>query len=41
MKGIQVCVPINIEEQKKIASLLGCIDYKIELNEKINKNLAA
>ena len=39
MKGIQVCVPINIEEQKKIASLLGCIDYKIELNEKINKNL--
>lgn len=40
MKGIQVCVPINIEEQKKIASLLGCIDDKIELNEKINKNLA-
>mgnify|MGYP000120680281 CR=1 FL=1 len=39
MKGIQVCVPINIEEQKKIASLLGCIDDKIELNEKINKNL--
>ena len=39
MKGIQVCVPINIEEQKKNASLLGCIDDKIELNEKINKNL--
>ena len=30
-----------IKEQRKIAEILGCIDDKIENNEKINENLAA
>ena len=40
MKGIRVKVPKSIEDQRKIASILGTIDDKIEENEKINNNLA-
>ena len=39
MKGIRVRVPKFIEEQRKIASILGNIDDKIEENERINNNL--
>ena len=41
MREIIVKVPETIEEQHKIAEILGTIDDKIEVNEKINKNLAA
>ena len=40
MKNIRVRIPVDINVQKKIASLLGCIDDKIEENEKINNHLA-
>ena len=40
MKGINVKVPVSIEEQRKIAGVLDALDRKIEDNEKINKNLA-
>lgn len=40
MKSIKVRVPCEYEEQKKIATVLGAIDDKIEENEKINNNLA-
>ena len=36
----ELCCP-NIETQKRIASILASIDNKIELNNKINDNLAA
>ena len=39
MKGIKVKVPISLEEQKRISSILGVIDDKIELNTSINNNL--
>lgn len=39
MKNIVVSVPIDKEEQKKISSMLGSIDDKIEENERINNNL--
>ena len=38
IQAIEVILP-NIERQKKIASILASIDYKIEVNEKINDNL--
>lgn len=41
MKSILVSVPVDKKEQKKIASVLSLIDDKIELNNKINENLAA
>ena len=41
MKKIEVTIPIDISVQKKISSILGSIDDKIELNNKINNNLAA
>ena len=41
MKSIKVYVPIDIEEQRKIAAVLSAIDDKIELNTAINDNLAA
>ncbi len=41
MRNVQVTVPINIENQKRIAKVLSSIDDKIELNEKINDNLVA
>lgn len=41
MKKIEVSVPKDINEQKKIASVLDAIDSRIELNSTINDNLAA
>ena len=41
MKNIVVRVPTSIEEQRKIAGILGTLDDKIEENEKINNNLGA
>lgn len=41
MKNIVVKVPTDIKVQKKISSILGSIDERIEENNKINKNLAA
>lgn len=40
MKNIEVLVP-SLEEQKKISAILSSIDDKIELNNRINKNLEA
>ena len=34
-----VSVPVDIEEQRKIAAILSALDDKIELNNKINENL--
>ena len=41
MKNIIVKVPNDILIQRKISSILGSIDDKIELNNKINNNLVA
>lgn len=38
---IDVCIPKNKDIQKKIAGVLGALDDKIELNNKINQNLEA
>ena len=40
MKNIEVCIPSDKCEQEKIASILNCLDEKIELNNKINDNLS-
>ena len=39
MKSIKVCVPVDIEEQRRISTVLSAIDNKIELNTAINENL--
>lgn len=39
MKNIVVKIPTSIDEQKRIASILGSLDDKIEENNKINNNL--
>ena len=39
MRNVQVRVPALLEDQKKIAAILGGIDDKIELNNRINENL--
>ena len=39
MKSIKVCVPVDIEEQRRISTVLSAIDNKIELNTTINENL--
>ncbi|MDE5770244.1 MAG: restriction endonuclease subunit S [Ruminococcus sp.] len=39
MKAIKVCVPVDIEEQRRIGAVLSAIDDKIELNTAINENL--
>ena len=41
MRGIKVMIPETKGEQIKISSILSAIDEKIEINEKINKNLEA
>ena len=41
MRNVKVKVPVLFSEQKKIASVLGAIDDKIEENERINNNLLA
>lgn len=40
VKNISVLYP-EIKKQEKIVSILGAIDEKIEINEKINENLVA
>ena len=40
MRNVKVRVPVLLSEQKKIASVLGAIDDKIEENERINNNLS-
>ncbi len=39
MKSIKVCVPVDIDEQRRIGAVLSAIDDKIELNTTINENL--
>ena len=39
INGLEVDIPENVEEQKKIARYLEMIDDKIELNNAINNNL--
>lgn len=39
-KNIEVKIPIEKKLQKKISSILGTLDDKIELNLQINKNLS-
>ena len=41
MKNVEIRVPESIEEQRSIAYFLSILDDKIELNSKINDNLAA
>jgi type I restriction enzyme S subunit len=41
IKKVELSIPQDIEEQKRIASILSSIDSKIELNFKINDYLAA
>ena len=38
---LSVTVPGDMEEQRQIASMLSILDDKIEINTKINENLAA
>ena len=41
MSTTEVCVPSDMETQKRIAFVLGSIDDKIELNQRTNDYLAA
>lgn len=41
MRGIQVMVPESVKTQKTIGRFLDSIDSKIEVNRRINENLAA
>ncbi|PAF48131.1 hypothetical protein BKH46_02140 [Helicobacter sp. 12S02634-8] len=41
MKKIPISIPVKIEKQRAIARVLGSLDDKIELNNRINDNLAA
>jgi len=41
MRGIKVCIPCDLEYQAKIASVLDCLDNRIEANAQVNDNLAA
>ncbi|MBQ6230535.1 MAG: restriction endonuclease subunit S [Eubacterium sp.] len=41
MRNVEVSVPESIEEQRRIAMVLSLLDDKIEINQKINDNLAA
>ncbi len=41
MRNIKVKVPVSLGEQRKIARILSSLDDKIEINTKINENLAA
>lgn len=40
MKNIEVYIPEDIKEQQEIAEILNSLDEKIEINRKINDNLA-
>ena len=39
MKGIEVVVPKEVDDQRRIASILSSLDRKIELNNKMNADL--
>ena len=39
LRNLEIPVPINVEDQKKILFILTTIDKKIEINKEINKNL--
>lgn len=39
MKNIEVYLPEDLDEQRRIAGILGSLDDKIELNRRINANL--
>ena len=39
LNDIQISYPKNIEDQRRIASILSSLDWKIELNNKINADL--
>lgn len=39
IEGIEFLIPVDSNEQKRIASILSAFDDKIELNNQINKNL--
>ena len=39
--SLNVSIPVDIDIQKKISSVLSALDDKIELNTAINENLAA
>lgn len=41
MKNIEVYLPEDLDEQRRIAGILGSLDDKIELNRRINTNLEA
>lgn len=41
MKAVKVRMPADVEQQRKIATILDSLDAKIETNDKINDNLAA
>lgn len=41
MKQVKVSIPVDLDYQRKIASILDSIDTKIEINRRINDNLAA
>lgn len=41
MKNIEVYLPEDLDEQRRIAEILGSLDDKIELNRRINANLEA
>lgn len=41
MGNIEVSIPVNISDQRKIAGILSALDSKIENNNKINANLEA
>jgi type I restriction enzyme, S subunit len=39
IRGLPVVLPGDVEDQKKVSALLGAIDAKIELNQRINAEL--
>ena len=41
MRRVEVLVPNSLDVQKKIGAVLGSIDSKIELNNRLNDYLAA
>jgi len=41
MKNIEVYLPEDLDEQRRMAEILGSLDDKIELNRRINANLEA
>ena len=40
IKSLKICYPADVCEQQSIADVLSCLDSKIEINRKLNHNLA-